>query len=325
MSRHICVCQEFLTDAHKAQINAAAEAAGFSVRYFLPEEEEQAMEYLQSCEILYAHSVELLRAAPATLQWYCCSFAGVDPYCKNDGVFKNPDCLLTNASGAYGVTISEHLLMVILMLLRRIPEYEQIVSKRGWSNRLPIQSIVGSEITVLGTGNIGTTFAKKAKLLGASKLIGVNRSGKKRDDVFDEIHSFSHLDEVLPKTEILVMALPGTPETTGIMTKERIALLPSTAFLVNVGRGSAVDQDALVEALNTGKLAGAALDVMNPEPLPEDDPLWTARNVIITPHVSGNMTLGYTCDATVNMFCEDLANYAAGTPLQHLVDRKLGY
>jgi phosphoglycerate dehydrogenase-like enzyme len=325
MSRNICVCQEFLTDEHKEKINAAAAAAGFSVRYFLPEQEADARAYLQSCEILYAHSPELLRAAPASLQWYCCSYAGVDPYCKNDGIFKNPDCLLTNGSGAYGVTISEHLLMVTLMLLRRMPEYEQIVSERGWANDLPIRSIVGSTITVLGTGNIGTTFAKKAKLLGAAKLIGVSRSGVQRDPIYDEMYSFARLDEILPKTELLVMALPGTPETVGIMSKQRIDLLPNTAYLINVGRGTAVDQSALVDALNSGRLAGAALDVMNPEPLPKDDPLWSARNIILTPHVSGNMTLGCTRDLTVQMFCEDLANYAAGRPLRHLVDRTRGY
>ncbi|MCI2057214.1 MAG: D-2-hydroxyacid dehydrogenase [Oscillibacter sp.] len=325
MSRNICVCQEFLSDAHKRQIEDTAKAAGFSVRFFALEQQAQAAEYLQSCEILYAHSPELLRAAPASLQWYCCSFAGVDPYCKNDGIFKNPACLLTNSSGAYGVTISEHLLMVTIMLLRRMPEYEAIVQNHGWSNQLAVRSIIGSEFTILGTGNIGTTFAQKAKLLGAGKIIGVSRSGKSRDAVYDEMYSFDHLDEILPKTQILVMALPGTPETIGIMTKARIGMLSPASLLINVGRGTAIDQSALVDALNAGQLGGAALDVMTPEPLPKDDPLWSARNLILTPHVSGNMTLGYTCDKTVSMFCEDLENYAAGRPLKHLVDRARGY
>ena len=92
-----------------------------------------------------------------------------------------------------------------------------------------------------------------------------------------------------------------------------------------MGRGTALDQVALADALNAGKLAGAALDVMDPEPLPKDDPLWDARNLIITPHVSGNMTLGYTCDRNVDLFCADLKNYAAGRPLAGLVDRNRGY
>ena len=95
--------------------------------------------------------------------------------------------------------------------------------------------------------------------------------------------------------------------------------------MVNVGRGSAIDQNALVEALMQRKLAGAALDVMTPEPLPADDPLWDCPNTIITPHVSGNMSLGLTCDIDVDMFCADLARYAAGEPLANLVDRIRGY
>ena len=95
--------------------------------------------------------------------------------------------------------------------------------------------------------------------------------------------------------------------------------------MVNVGRGTAIHQEPLIEALNTGRLSGAALDVMDPEPLPEDHPLWSAKNVILTPHVSGNMTLGYTCDRNVEMFCEDLRNYGAGRPLNSLVDRGRGY
>jgi len=325
MNRNICVYQEFLTDAHRAQVEAAAKAVGFSVRFFGLEQFDEAREYLQSCEVLYSHSPEMLREAPASLKWYCCSFAGVDPYCKNDGIFRNPECLLTNASGAYGDTISEHLIMVTIMLLRRMPEYAQIVREHRWYNQLAVRSIAGSNFTILGTGNLGTTFAKKAKLLGARKILGVSRSGAARDPVYDEMYAFGHLDEVLPRTQILVMALPGTPETIGMMTRERIGLLSPGSLLINVGRGTSLDQTALIEALNGGKLAGAALDVMVPEPLPKDDPLWETKNLILTPHVSGNMTLGRTCDINVEMFCEDLLNYAAGRPLKHLVDRRRGY
>jgi phosphoglycerate dehydrogenase-like enzyme len=121
------------------------------------------------------------------------------------------------------------------------------------------------------------------------------------------------------------MALPGTAETEHILNRERIALLPQNAYVINVGRGSAIDQEALMDALNHDQLAGAALDVFVPEPLPEDHPLWETKNLIVTPHISGNLTLGYTRDINVAMFCEDLANYAAGRPLKGLVDRKLGY
>ena len=325
MSRDICIYQEFLTDAHKAQIDRAAQAAGFAPHYFTLDQFEEAKACLQHCEVLYAHSLELLKAAPAALKWYCCSFAGVDPYCGKEGLFQNPDCLLSNSAGGYGVTIAEHVVMVTLMLLRRMPEYEEVVLRRGWSNQLSVRSIQGSEFTILGTGNIGTTVAERMHALGASHIIGVSRSGKSRESIYDEMFPISALEEILPRTQILVMSLPGTPETAGLLSREKLALLPPEALLINVGRGTALDQPALFEALNAGRLAGAALDVMDPEPLPADHPLWNAKNLVLTPHVSGNMTLGYTCDKNVEMFCDDLANYAANRPLVHLVDRKLGY
>lgn len=121
------------------------------------------------------------------------------------------------------------------------------------------------------------------------------------------------------------MALPATPETTGILTRERIALLPPAAYVINVGRGAAIDQEALVEALQSRRLAGAGLDVMVPEPLPEDHPLWSCPNTIITPHISGNMSLSLTCGLDVDMFCRDLALYGAGKLPENLVDRTKGY
>ena len=279
---------------------------------------------MQHCEVLYTHTPALLRAAPATLKWYCCASAGVDPYCKDPSIFANPDCLFTN-SNVYGVTIAEHVVMVTLMLLRRMPEYETIVRAHGWVHELlPIRSIRDSEITIMGTGDIGTHVAERMRGMGAGRITGLSRSGRPAA-AFDQVLPISQLDEVLPKTSILVLALPSTPETVHILNRERIALLPNDACVINVGRGSAIEQPALIEALNSGRLAGAALDVMEPEPLPADDPLWDAKNLIITPHVSGNMTLGYTCDANVESFCENLKRYAAGQPLVGLVDRTRGY
>jgi phosphoglycerate dehydrogenase-like enzyme len=199
-----------------------------------------------------------------------------------------------------------------------------VVRNHSWSNQLPIRSIRDNEFTILGTGNIGVNVAERMRGMGAAKIVGLSRSGKPHP-AFDKVYPISQLDEILPDTKILVMALPGTADTTHILNRARIALLPADAYVINVGRGTAVEQEPLMEALNGGKLAGAALDVMDPEPLPKDHPLWTTKNLILTPHVSGNMTLGYTCDKNVELFCADLRNYAAGRPLNGLVDRKRGY
>ena len=172
--------------------------------------------------------------------------------------------------------------MVTLMLLRRMPEYEEVVRNRSWSNQLAVRSIRDNEFTILGTGDIGRNVAERMRGMGAARILGLSRSGKPHP-AFDEVRPIAELDAVLPETKILIMGLPSTPETFHILNRERIALLPADAYVINVGRGTAVDQAPLIEALNSGRLAGAALDVMDPEPLPKDDPLWDAQNMILTP------------------------------------------
>ena len=321
MSRDICIYQEFLTEAHKDRIRETARRTGFTPHFFDLEQFDEAADCLQHCEVLYAHSPELLRKAPAALKWYCCSFAGVDPYCKDPGLFANPDCMLTN-SNVYGVTIAEHVVMVTLMLLRRMPEYEEIVRRRSWSNQLSIRSIRDNEFTILGTGDIGRHVAERMRGMGAAKIVGLSRSGKPHP-AFDQVYPISALDDVLPQTKILVMALPGTAETVHILNRERIALLPADAYVINVGRGTALDQKALADALNSGKLAGAALDVMDPEPLPPGHPLWELPTALITPHNSGDF-VGWR-QALVELFAENLARWQAGEQLENIVDKNMGY
>ena len=323
MSKQIGVIIEYLNDDYRRQIDAAAAKYGYAVRYY--PSSKSAVGNADDCEILFGHCSRKVIASAKRLKWFCCCWAGVDPFCK-DELYQNPDCLLSNSSGAYGVTISEHLIMMALMLLRRQSEYTEIIRSRGWET-LPggIRSLYGSRITVLGTGDIGTEFARRAKAFHPARITGVRRSAKAGDPAFDEMHTTAELDTILPETDILVMALPNTPDTAGILSRARMALLPEGAYVLNVGRGTAIDQDALIDALNSGHLAGAALDVVVPEPLPADHPLRDARNLLLTPHVSGNTTLGYTQQKSIDMFLEDLDNYAAGKPLLHVVDRKKGY
>ena len=320
--RKIAVLSSFIEEHHIEKICKTAADCGFTADFY-PEDiipKEKAAEY----EVLYGLVGPGFLKHMANLKWFCTPSAGVELYTP-DEVYPHEGVLLTNSAGAYGITISEHILMVTLMLLRQMPAFQQVVAERGWVRQMPMRSICGSTVTVLGTGDIGTNFARRAKALGAKTIYGVRRTKKAGDSAFDEICGMDELNAILPKTDILVMALPGTAETAGTLSRERIALLPRHAIVVNVGRGSAVDQEALMDALNSDRLAGAALDVMVPEPLPADHPLWEAQNILITPHISGNMSLGITRDLDVDLFCTDLANYAAGRPLQQLVDRKLGY
>lgn len=211
------------------------------------------------------------------------------------------------------------------MLLRRQMEYTEIIREGGW-RVLPggIHSLHGARVTCLGTGDIGTEFARRVRAFHPASLTGVSRSGRANAD-FDAVHPVTELDQLLPETDLLFMSLPSVSDTVNILNADRMALLPKGAYVVNVGRGTAIDQDALIKALDSGHLAGAALDVVVPEPLPADHPLREAKNLLLTPHVAGNMTLGYTCERNVQLFCENLENYAAGRPMHHLVDRRKGY
>ncbi len=321
MSREICVYLEFLEPHHIEKIAAVAAAGGMTARFFGKGDGEAAMACARQAEVIYSTSRRPLTCAEQ-VKWFCSATAGVDDICAQPGLLP-AGCQLTN-SNVFGLTIAEHTVMVALMLLRRMPEYEQWVRGRIWRGGLPIRSIHGLEVVMVGTGQIGRCIADRFHALGAAKVTGVNRSGRPAEG-FDETLPVFRLDEILPRAEMVILAVPSTEQTAHLLSRERIAMLRPDALVINVGRGTAVDQQAITEALNEGRIAGAALDVTTPEPLPEDDPLWTAKNLILTPHVSGNCTLAYTRDLNVELFCGDLENYTAGRPLAHLVDLSRGY
>ncbi len=320
--RKIAAVENFLTPELKAQITAAAEKNGFTVDFYLTK--DFTAEMSAPYEIIYGSMTPEKLKGCKNIKWYCCSFAGVDMFVQS-GSLPSEEMLLSNSSGAYGVTISEHMLMVTLMMMRHVDEHRGFIGADMWMKSKPMRSIMGSRITVLGMGDIGTNFARRVKALGAAHVTGVRRTMQPAEDCYDEVYTFEDLDKVLPGTDVLAMSLPRTPETNHILNAQRLALLPETAYVVNVGRGNAIDQEALMDALEHARLAGAALDVMVPEPLPEDHPLWHTKNLLLTPHISGNMALGYTCQKDVDLFCEDLENYANGRPLKRFVDPKVGY
>lgn len=323
MAYHICVVGSAFDDGHFASIRNAAEENHCSVSFY--PDADAAMPCLADCDILFApsdaRSPALVREA-VSLKWFASYFAGVDPLLQ-PGVLRK-DILLTNGSGAYGITIAEHMIMVSLMLLRRMPEYEVLVKNREFRSDLRIGSLYGANVVICGTGDIGQSFAQRLRAFCPARITGVNRSGRNVRG-FDSVIPAERLDEVLPQADVLALALPGTKHTDGLISAQRIAAMKKTAILLNVGRGSCIDQDALIEALNGGQIAGAALDVFRTEPIPQDDPAWNTRNLLITPHCSGKMTMCRTRDILVNTFCENLKRFCEGSPMLHVVDTELGY
>ena len=319
MGRKMAVAVEYLTDTQRERIRAAAEGYGFELRIMNPAEKDIGA--LQEAEVLFGHLPEIAKISE-NLKWICTPYAGVDQFLGRDS-FANPAALLTNSSGAYGVTIAEHTVMMLLNILRRQPDYRRIVANHEWRRDLIVRSVKGSRIMLLGTGDIGQETAKRLRAFAPESLTGVNRSGRDPGG-FDRILTGENWETAIPETDILVCSLPGTKEAFHMLGEKQLALLPDGAVVINVGRGSVIDQEALIRELKNGRLL-AGLDVFEKEPLGRDDPVWETPNLLITPHTAGNMTLAYTVERIVEMFLEDLGNYCAGRPLAHLVDRERGY
>lgn len=320
MSRKLVTAIAALNESHRAQIAAAAQRHGFEALFF--DSDAQAMPALADAEIIFGQSAALAQNSPR-LRWLCTPSAGVNQF-LSEGIFASPDAVLTNSSGAYGVTIAEHVIMITLEMLRRQPEYTEIIRRREWVRNLPVRSIKGSRAALLGTGDIGQECALRLRAFGPASLIGVNRSGRNPRELFDRIVRQEALDSLLPEVDLLIISLPGTPETLHMLDARRLALLPDAALVVNVGRGTVINQKALEAELRAGRLR-AALDVFEQEPVPADDTLWDCPNLLMAPHVAGNMTLPYTKDRIVALFLEDFENYCAARPLARQVNLKKGY
>lgn len=305
---------------HRDAIRDAAQKKGYEVHFF--EKEQEALREAEKAEILFTQSATLPQHAPE-LRWMCTPSAGVNTFLSLE-VFRSGQAMLTNSSGAYGVTIAEHVIMITLEMLRRQIEYNEIIAKREWIRGLPVKSIKGSRVMVLGTGDLGQETARRLRAFEPESLIGMNRSCRNPETLFDEILAEPELDQRLSETDILIITLPDTPDTVHMLNARRLALLPDESLIVNVGRGSVIDQKALERELRSGRLR-AALDVFETEPIPPEDSLWTCPNVLLAPHVAGNMSLPYTRDRITSLFLEDFENYCAGKPLVRRIDCTRGY
>ena len=320
MQRKIAVAVQELTEHQREQICAAAEKNGFEIRFVRSPANDFA--FLQEAEVVFGHLPETA-ATSSALKWICTPYAGVDQF-MNPGSFANPDAMLSNSSGAYGVTIAEHTIMLLLEILRREPEYRKIVAARKWKRDLIVRSIRGSRVTLMGTGDIGQETAVRLRAFSPADLTGVNRSGRNPGNLFDRILTGDNWESVLPETDILLISLPGTKEAFHMIGERQLALLPDGAVIINVGRGSVIDQNALVSELKKGRLY-AGLDVFEQEPPTTDDPVWELDNLIITPHTAGNMTLAHTVSRIAELFLEDFDRYCAGEKPRRLIDRNRGY
>lgn len=230
---------------------------------------------------------------------------------------------ITSANGVHAYPISETIFALMLGLTRKIHTYVRQQQQKQWEHADLKLEIHEKTIGVLGVGAIGLETAKIAKAFGM-KVLGVRHSGKSTDFV-DEMYTPDQLSDVLPQCDVVVITLPLTDETINLLGKEQFDQMKNSSTLINIGRGPIVKEDELVEALQSGKIAGAGLDVFATEPLPEDSPLWDMENVIVTPHTAGS-TEHYTERVVRDVFIPNLKNYLEGEkPSKNLVDYDKGY
>ena len=256
-----------------------------------------------------------IQASPR-LAWMQTSSAGSDDYTR-PGVLA-PTTLLTCSTGAYGQAVSEHLFASVLAIQKKIELYHDDQRAHVWSDEGAVTSLRGATVLVLGAGNIGSSFARLCRAFG-SYVIGMRRHALQPDEPFDEIVPLDQVREVLPQADVVVSFLPSTPQTRNLADAAFFAAMKPGAIFANGGRGDLVDEDALVAALESGHLAGAALDVTRTEPLPANSPLWDIPNLLITPHIAGYYHLQATLDNVVALAQANLRRYAAGEPLANVV------
>lgn len=234
-----------------------------------------------------------------------------------------PEIVLCSASGAYGQAISEHMLAALMGLLKRLHEYRDDMKSAVWQSRGAVKSPRDLTVLVIGAGSIGSEFGKLMQKLG-SRTIGLRRSPGGGMDGFNEVYTMERLDSLLPTADVVALSLPETPDTVNLMDERRFTLMKPGSYLLNVGRGNALDQEALLHALRSGHLAGASIDVTTPEPLPKDHPLWQEKNLLLTPHISGFFHLRATYDNVISIAIRNLKAWPEG-PFIARTDVKTGY
>ena len=249
-----------------------------------------------------------------SLKWFQTMWAGTEEYAG----FLPEGILFTSSSGSNSRSVAEHMLTSLMAVCHRLPAYLDSQRAHVWKDEGPMKTILGGTVLVLGAGNVGSTFAGLCQGLGA-KTIGLKRTVTGPVAGFDEVRPMDELDALLPQADVVALTLPHSPQTAGLMNTDRIARMKDDAILISAGRGSVLDQDALVRAMTAGKLWGAALDVTDPEPLPDNSPLWDVPNLLLTPHVAGGLRLEITRRKCVEMAQENLRRYLAGEPLKNLV------
>ena len=291
------------------------ERAAFAVlapQRFHPDGDGLTVEDWQSAQVILGNPPpECLRGSTA-LRWLHTRSAGVDPYTA-PGVLPS-EAALTCSTGAYGHSVSEHLFALLLALMKRLPSYRDQQNRALWRDLGPVKTLLGAQVLVVGTGDLGSSFARLCQTLGASTS-GVRRDPAKPAAGIERMYGFEALDTLLPAADVVALTLPQTPGTVRLFDKARLLRMKGDAILLNGGRGSCVDGQALAEVLADGRLWGAGLDVTDPEPLRRASAVRQPR-ALITPHTAGGNHLADTERRIARIALDNLRRYLRGGAAQ---------
>ncbi len=293
-----------------------------------PADEETWLSYLASADVLFdfdrTHFDDLPERAP-NVRWIQATSAGIGQLVHRLGYAQRmPDTVFTTASGVHAIPLAEFSLMSMMAFRKRLIGTLEDQARHHWE-RYAGTDLEGRSLVLVGMGSIGTAVARMARAFGM-RTVGVKRTvdGVDPDSLYlDALHGFADLHVAIGGAEHIVLGAPHTPETEGLIGETELALLAPGAVVVNVSRGALLDEAALADALQSGHLAGAALDVFAEEPLPADSPLWDMPNVIVSPHSAS--TSDRENGRITDLFCENLRRYLAGEPLLNVLDTEALY
>lgn len=249
------------------------------------------------------------------------AFAGSDNVASHPNI--KDKVLLTNSTGCYSLTIAEHVLGMILYFYKNLDKYVVNQVNHIYQSVGETRSIYNANVLIVGCGSIGKEIAKRINALGGH-VTGIKRTSASCPEYIDNLYTVDKLDECLKDTDIVVMCMPQTKENYHMMNKQRLDLMKDNSLLINVGRGSAIDTDALIKKLKEGRIQ-AALDVYEKEPLDKDSELWNLNNCLLLPHTTGNTNLWYTRERLKELAISNLDAYLNNKELINLVDFNTGY
>lgn len=309
-----------ISERHQEVLRRQFDQVSFS---FFASKEEAGVE-LESADVLVTYGEDLTEEhlkQYKNLKWIQVLTAGVDkmplPYLVQSSI------LLTNVKGIHKVPMAEYAFAAMLQVARNLNEAFQKQQNKKWDPRLRVDELYDKTLGIIGVGAIGEEIARRAHVFGM-KVVGVTRSG--RENAYcEKMFTPNQLNQFLPLCDYVVVIVPSTKETLKLIGQKELDCMKSSAVLINIARGSVIDEEALVTHLKEGKIKGAVLDVFAEEPLSENSPLWELNNCIITPHVSGRSSR--YMERALGVFRENLEQYQTGnlTQLKNIVDCVKGY